>query len=173
MFRKMSSHVDDIVLTSDDFHLSEYEKFLDDNGINAEVYIKQLMKSLTELIDMTDQDGNYIKIGEKEIRGVLHRNFGEIEGKKVLERWKDGKHQSDFAASLAEFNKRREYAFNGEYEQFLIDKYDTAHTGYFNAVRKITLTKILATRDNLAFLNLIYKGKYAFVQRSVQERIRI
>lgn len=67
MFRKMSSHVDDIVLTSDILHHSEYQGFLDKEGLSAEVYIKLLMQSLSELINMKDQNGNFLKIKEEHI----------------------------------------------------------------------------------------------------------
>jgi len=155
-FRKMSSHVDDIVLTSDTLHHSKYENFLKDEGLAAEVYVKLLMQSLAELINMKDQNGNYLKIKEDHMREVLYKNFGEIEGEKILEKWMKGKHQLDFAKTLREFNNRRQDAFKGKYEQFLINKYGNAYSAYFKEVRKITYTKILATQSNLDFLSEIY-----------------
>ncbi|MFX1296923.1 MAG: hypothetical protein ACFFD2_18955 [Promethearchaeota archaeon] len=166
-FRKMSSYIDDFVLTSDDFHLSEYEPFLDENGLDAEVYVKQLMKSLVDLIEMKDPNGNFIKIDENHMREVLYKNFGETEGEIILKRWKK---QQDFTLSLRKFNDRRRNAFNGEYEKMLIDNYDTAYSAYFNEVSKITLTKILATRSNVDFLNIIYQGRYTFALRPIERR---
>ncbi len=171
----MTSHVDDFVLTSDDIHLSEYEKFLKANGLDAEVYVKQLMSSLVELIEMKGQNGNFMKIDETRIRDVLRRNFGETEGEAILDRWMNGDHQSDFTATLDEFNDRREDAFNGKYEYFLSQNYDTAYSAYFKEVSKITLTKnLLATQSNADFLNIIYQGRYTFaLSKSIQQRIKI
>jgi hypothetical protein len=173
MFHKMSSYIDDFVLTRDDFHLSEYEPFLDENGLDAEIYMRQLMRSLVELIEMKDQSGSFMKIDENHIREVLDRNFGDTEGEIILDRWMNGDHQTDFITALNEFNDRRESAFNGEYQKFLIDNYDTAYSVYFNKVSKITLTKILATQSSLNFLNIIYQGRYTFTLKPIPRRIYI
>lgn len=173
MFHKMSSHINDFVLTSDDFHLSEYETFLRREGLDAEVYVKQLMKSLVELIEMKDQSGNFIDIDVDDIRRILTKNFGETVGDVILDRWMKGHHQPDFIKTLEEFNRRREYAFNGKYEQLLNDKYDTAYSAYFNEVGRITLTPILATGSNVDFLNTIYQGRYTFTLKPIPRRIKI
>jgi hypothetical protein len=172
-FHKMSSYIDDFVLTSDDFHLSEYEPFLDENGLDAEVYVRQLMNSLVELIEIKDQNGNFMRIDESHIREVLYKNFGEIDGEKILDRWMNGDHQKSFIDSLDEFNWRRERTFHGEYEALLSQRYDTAYSAYFNKVSKITLTRIFATQNNVDFLNLIYQGRYTFALRPIQQRINI
>jgi len=83
----------------------------------------------------------------------------------------NGDHQSDFIDALSEFNLRRERAFNGEYEELLKDKYDTAYSVYFNEVSKITLTKILATQSNVDFLNIIYQGRYIFALRPISRQL--
>ena len=62
------------------------------------------MQSLAELINMKDQNGNCLKIKEEHMREVLYKNFGEVEGEKILEKWMNGKHQLDFALSLDLFN---------------------------------------------------------------------
>lgn len=166
MFRKMSSHVDDIVLTSDDFHISEYEGFLRKKGIEAEVYIKQLMKSLVELIEMKDHNGDFLKIKEEHMQEVLYKNFGEIEGEKVLEKWKS---QDDFILSVRIFNDRRLDAFKGDYKNFLKNQYNNAYSAYYNKVRDITFTRILATHSNLDFLSTIYR--IPFRLNPIQTRI--
>jgi len=166
MFRKMSSHVDDIVLTSDDFHISEYEGLLRKEGLDAEIFIKQLMKSLVELIEMKDQNGNFLKINEHHMREVLYKNFGEIKGEKVLEKWKG---QKDFVDSLRKFNSRRQYALKGEYEQFLKLRYKNAYSAYYKKVIGPTYTKILATQSNLDFLTMIYL--IPFTLKPVQRRL--
>lgn len=153
MFRQMSSHVDDVVLTSDDFHISEYETPLRREGIDMEIYIKQIMKSLVQLIEMRDANGNYIKIKEEHMRKMLYENLGEVAGEKVLEKWKG---QPKFADSLKEFNDRRLDTFKGDYKNFLNQKYGNAYSAYFWRVRRITFTKILATQSNLDFLTTIY-----------------
>ena len=153
MFRQMSSHVDDVVLTSDDFHIKEYEPPLRREGIDMEIYIKQIMKSLVQLIEMRDASGNFLEIKEKHMRKVLYENFGEVAGEKVLKKWKA---QGDFALNIKKFNNRREDAFNGNYKQFLIDNYKNAYSAYFSKVNKITYSKILATQSNLDYLNAIY-----------------
>lgn len=153
MFRKMSSHVNDIVLTSDSIHHKEYEGFLKKGGIAAEIYVSLLMQSLSELIDMRDQNGNYMKINEKHIRAILYKNFGEVEGEKILEKWKG---ISGFTKRLNKFNDRRLDAFNGKYKQFSGRDYGNAYSAYYNKVKKITFTTILATSGNLAFLSAIY-----------------
>jgi hypothetical protein len=173
IFHKMSSHVDDSVLTSDNIHLSEYETFLREKGLEAEIYVQQLMKCLVELIEITDQNGGFVKIGINDIRNVLYKNFGEVEGEIILDRWMNGDHQSDFGKTLDEFNDRRQYAFNKEYENFLSEKYDTAYSAYFFKVRGLTLTKILATRNNVEFLNIIYRGRYTFTLKPIPRPIKI
>jgi hypothetical protein len=166
MFRQMSSHVDDIVLTSDHFHISHYETFLKKNGLDAEVYVKQLMKSLVELIEMKDQNGNFLVIEEKHMRAVLYKNFGKVVGEQVLEGWKE---QSDFIVRLTEFNDRRLRTFKGDYKQFLIDDYNNAYSAYYQRVTRITFTKILATRSDLDFLSTIYG--IPFTLRPIQMKI--
>lgn len=131
-----------------------------------EIYVKQIMKSLVQLIEMRDANGNYIKIKEEHMRKILYENLGEVAGEKVLEKWKE---QGDFAVSLKEFNDRREDAFNGDYEQFLIDNYKNAYFAYFNKISKITYTKILTTRDNLDYLNAIYGLKLTL--RPISKRL--
>ncbi|MFX1490263.1 MAG: hypothetical protein ACFFBI_14020 [Promethearchaeota archaeon] len=153
----MSSHVDDIVLTNVDIHHSEYEKMLRKRGIDAEVYIKQLMKSLVEIIEMKDQNGNYLKIEEKNIKEILYKNFGVVEGEKVLEKWKS---QKDFEASLKVINSRKKYAFQGKYEEFLKLRYNKAYSAYYKKVKGITFTKILVTQDNLDFLRSVYGMRF-------------
>ncbi|MCK4379615.1 MAG: hypothetical protein KAW51_00645 [Candidatus Lokiarchaeota archaeon] len=166
MFRKMSSNIDDIVLTSDDFHISYYETFLRQQGLNAEIYVKQLMKSLVELIEMTDQNGNYILIDENHMREILYKNFGESEGEQVLAGWKKA---PDFIRRLTDFNDRRLRTFNGNYKQFLSQTYSNAYSAYFQKVRGITFTKILATQSDLGFLSTIYG--IPFTLRPTQTRI--
>lgn len=149
----MSSHVDDIVLTSNELHIKEYETPLKKGGLDMEIYIKQIMKCLVQLIELRDVNGNYIKIKEEHMKKVLHENLGEVTGEKVLEKWKN---QDDFKKSLDLFNDRRLSAFNGDYKQFLIDDYKNAYKAYFSEIGKVTYTKILSTQSNLDFLNLIY-----------------
>ncbi|MFX1489564.1 MAG: hypothetical protein ACFFBI_10480 [Promethearchaeota archaeon] len=156
-FRKMSSHVDDIVLTSVDLHHSEYETFLTNGGLAAEDYVKLLMQSLSELIEMKDQNGNFLKIDESHMRDVLLKNFGEAEGQKLLDKWKSF---PNFIQRLSEFNNRRLRTFNGDYKQFLSMKYHNAYSAYFKKVSRITYTKIFATQDNLDFLAIIYNKPF-------------
>lgn len=119
-----------------------------------------------ELVDKKDQKGNYIKIKEDHIREELYKNFGEVEGEKILEKWKG---QSDFSNSLKLFNNRRLRAFNGEYKQFLSQNYGNAYSAYFNKVNKITFTNILATQSNLDFLSGVYG--LTFTLRPIQTKI--
>jgi len=111
------------------------------------------MESLVELVDMKDQKGNFVKIKEDHMREVLYKNFGEIEGEKILKKWKG---QGQFADNLRQFNDRRLDAFKGDYKNFLKNIYRNAYSAYFNRVSKITFTKILATQNNLDFLTTIY-----------------
>jgi hypothetical protein len=167
MLRKMSSHVDDIVLTNVEIHNS-YEKLLREKGLelDAEVYIKQLMKSLVELIEMKDQNGNFLKIDESHMKEVLYKNFGKVVGEQVLEGWKNA---PDFIDRLTEFNDRRLDAFNGDYKKFLNNLYGNAYSAYFQKVTKITYTKILATQSDLDFLSTIYG--IPFTLRPIQMKI--
>ena len=126
MLRKLRSHLDDIVLTSDDFHISHYETFLRENGLDVEIYVKQFMKSLVELIEMKDQNGNFLVIEEKHMREVLYKNFGESAGEQVLAGWNPN--DPSFTVRLNEFNNRRERAYKGEYNTYLIDKYNNAYS---------------------------------------------
>ena len=153
MLRKLRSHLDDIVLTSDDFHISHYETFLRENGLDVEIYVKQFMKSLVEFIEMKDQNGNFLNIDESHMMEVLYKNFGKLAGEQVLEGWKE---QDDFILSLNIFNNRRLRTFKGDYKQFLIDDYNNAYSAYYQRVTRITFTKILATRSDLDFLSVIY-----------------
>ncbi|MBA7661519.1 hypothetical protein ES703_69538 [subsurface metagenome] len=166
MFRKMSSYIDDIVLTSNVLHKSEYEGFLKKEGLSAEVYVKLLMQSLTELVNMKDQNGNYLKIKEEHMREVLYRNFGELEGEKVLNKWRS---HPNFITRLSEFNVRRLDAFKGDYKNFLTTKYSNAYSAYFKKVNRIFFTSILATRSNLDFLSAIYNLK--FTLNPIQTRL--
>jgi len=166
MFRKMSSHANDIVLTSDTLHHKEYESFLKKNGLSAEIYVKLLMQSLAELVNKKDQNGYYIKIKEDHIREALYKNFGEVEGEKILEKWKSA---PNFIRRLSDFNVRRLDAFKGDYKNFLIQKYGNAYSAYFKKVKGITFTSILATQSNLDFLTSIYG--LSFTLNPVQTKI--
>ena len=167
MFRKMTSHVDDVVLTSDDLHFSYYEKFLRENGLDAEVYVKQLMKSLVELIEMKDQNGGFMKIEENHMREVLYKNYGNVAGEQVLEGWKTA---PEFIRRLTDFNDRRLRTFNGDYKQYLSQTYGNAYSAYYQKVTKITFTKILATQSDLDFLFTIYG--IIFTLKPIQMRIQ-
>jgi len=90
---------------------------------------------------------------EDHMREVLYKDFGEIEGKKVLKKWKS---QRDFTLSLNRFNDRRLRTFSGDYKNFLKDDYNNAYSAYYKKVVGPTYTKILATQSNLDFLSLIY-----------------
>ncbi len=155
MFRKMSTQVNDIVLTSATLHHAEYETFLTNNGIAAEAYIKLLMQSLSEMVDLKDANGNYIKFKESHMKEILYKNFGAVEGQKILDKWK-GVGPIDFAKNLRTFNERRRDAFNGDYKKFLNRDYGNAYSAYYNKVNKITFTQILATQSNLDFLSGVY-----------------
>lgn len=111
------------------------------------------MESLAELVNKKDRNGNYIKINEDHLKEVLYKNFGEVEGEKLLKKWKSA---PDFVKRLSDFNDRRLDAFNGKYKKFLSENYGNAYSAYFSKVSKITFTKILATRSNLDFLTAIY-----------------
>lgn len=166
MFRKMSSHLDDIVLTSNELHIKHYETPLRKKGLDMEIYVKQIMKSLVQLIEMRDANGNYIKVKEEHMIKILYENLGEVAGEKVLKKWKA---QGNFAQSLKEFNDRREDAFNGNYKKFLIDNYKNAYSAYFSEINKITYSKILATQSNLDYLNAIYGLK--LILRPISKRL--
>ncbi|MFX1467338.1 MAG: hypothetical protein ACFFB8_01645 [Promethearchaeota archaeon] len=149
----MSSHVDDIVLTSNILHHSQYQTFLKNEGLAAEIFVRLLMQSLAELVNMKDQNGNYLKIKEEHMREVLYKNFGDVRGEKVLEKCMEN---PDFVLNLIKFNDRRLDVFNGDYKNFLIKQYSNAYFAYFNKIKRITFTTILATQNNLDFLSAIY-----------------
>ena len=119
------------------------------------------MQSLSELVNMKDQNGNYLKINEGHMKEVLYKNFGEVEGQKILDKWNE---QSNFILNLDTFNLRRLKAYNGEYKQFLIDNYNIAYSKYYKKVDfdRITYTKIFATQNNLDFLTTIYNKPFTF-----------
>jgi hypothetical protein len=110
-----------------------------------------------------------VKIDESHMREVLYKNFGKVEGEKVLTKWMNGDYQINFIDSLREFNDRRLDAFNGRYQQYLSTKYNNAYSAYFQKVKKITYTKILATQSDLDFLSVIYG--ITFTLRPIQMKI--
>ena len=119
------------------------------------------MQSLSELVNMKDQNGNYLKINEGHMKEVLYKNFGEVEGQNILDKWGQA---PNFITRLGEFNLRRKDAINGDYEKFLKSKYTIAYSKYYTKVDfdRITYTKIFATQNNLDFLTAIYNKPFTF-----------
>lgn len=75
-FRKMSTHTQDIIVTSKRFH-SKYDKLFRDYGTRpAQVYIETLIKCVEELLLLKDNVGNFREIKEDDVRRVLRENFG-------------------------------------------------------------------------------------------------
>ncbi|MBA7520556.1 hypothetical protein ES705_12652 [subsurface metagenome] len=123
MFRKMSSNVADILLTSRDLHMT-YESILRDKGEEgeiyakareAEAYIRALMKSIQDLIEY-----NIANIKKSHIKEVLIKNLGLDKGMEIFYKWTENK---DFKNNLKSFNKRRTYALKGDYKAFLTENY--------------------------------------------------
>ncbi len=124
MFRKMSSNVADIVLTSQDLHMT-YEAILrgkeEDGRIyirarEGEAFIRGLMKSIQDLILYKSPT-----IKTEQIKKVLINNLGTDKGMEIYYKWTGNK---DFKNNLIEFNKRRIYAQKSDYNSFLKDFYE-------------------------------------------------
>lgn len=124
MFRKMSSNVADIVLTSSSLH-GTYEKILrgkDEEGVvyaharEAEAFIRALMKSIQDLISYRAP-----RIKAEYIKEVLIKNLGVDKGTEIYNKWTGHKNYKD---NLDLFNARRSYALNGDYKGFLTTDYE-------------------------------------------------
>lgn len=128
MFRKMSSNVADIVLTSQELH-NTYESILRAKGEEGEIYaqareaeafIRALMKSIQDLIGYKDGSKYVSIIKESHIKEVLIKNLGIDKGTEVFYQWTENKYFKD---NLKMFNIRRPYAHKGDYQNLLTKFY--------------------------------------------------
>jgi len=85
-FRKMSTHTQDLIVTSKRFH-PKYEALKGRYGRRAaEVYVETLINSLDELMGLRDSLGNIRKIQDSDVITVLKKGFGS-EWKNVYDGW--------------------------------------------------------------------------------------
>ncbi|MBD3215581.1 MAG: hypothetical protein GF311_23425 [Candidatus Lokiarchaeota archaeon] len=165
-FRKMSSHVGDIITTSKHFH-PKYDALKNEMGWRAaEVFVESLMKSLTELVYLKDESGNYREIELEDIKRVLQKNFG-AEWEFVYEGWVSEFSKGvniegigDFDKALDDINQQRlKYLPGNKMVEFLENEYSDIYKKHFREhLRKlgIVLSDFITTQDEIDEYNKLF-----------------
>ena len=125
--RKFSVYLQDLLLTDSTQH-REY-----DSHISLEDQ-KTLVKIIQDLIQ-NDGSGPNREITAKDIVNTFLNNFADPKkAKYYLENyWQSG----NFQRNLKEFNIRKDKIINGDYEDFIKDKYNDAYTRFFKDAKGI------------------------------------
>ena len=163
MFRKMSSHLEDITLVIDSLHFPTgiYDKLTETEVREAE--IRGLLQSITDLIYYKDSLGNpKVSVGRTEIKEVLIKNLGDEKGQEAYLEWTSN---PKFLDNLKRFNDRRTFAINGEFKELLSQVFTKNYNKRFNDAKNfvkspgfpLKLKSFISTDISLDFLNYLYK----------------
>ncbi len=163
VFRKMSSHLEDVTLVMDTLHypLGIYETLKETEIGEAE--IRGLLQSITDLIYYKDSLGNpKASVGRTEIREVLIKNLGAEKGQEAFLRWTS---RSKFTVDLIKFNDYRSYAISGKFLELLLERfpknyrirYADAQNFVKSGAFQLKLRSFISTEASLDFLNYLYK----------------
>ncbi|MHA2009509.1 MAG: hypothetical protein ACXABO_19770 [Promethearchaeota archaeon] len=158
-FRKMSSHVWDILVISKD-NESTYNRFFQSmNPRISEAFFQGIIKAFDDLVNLKDEHGILLDINYDIINKFLRKHFGS-EFHLPLRHWKK---QGSLDDSIKTFNQWKRIITSHGYEQFLKNSFKQAYKNHFNQINGLTLTNALATQQDVDLLNKIYqKNKLKF-----------
>ena len=152
-FRKMSSHVWDILLIDKALEPKYSSVFQSRNPRVAEALFEALKDSFAYLLLLKDENSKPAQITMDSIIAALKQNFGSMLGD-ALGQWEN---QDDIYHSIKVFNRRKQFFHERGYELFLKCCFENAYSCHFAQIKGITLNNALATNEDVQFLNIIYK----------------
>ena len=158
-FRKMSSHVWDILLTSENLESTYNKVFHSMVPRVAEAFFKGILNALGNLVNQKDENGGDIEVNQNIIINSLKKNFGSMVGE-PLRYWEK---QGSLDLSIKVINKRKMIIKNQGYEQFLKTFFSNAYENYFYKIKGIKFTNAIATQEDVEFIKKIYQNtKFKF-----------
>jgi len=158
-FRKMSSHVWDILLISKNLESSYNAVFRSKNPLVSEAFFKGIIDAFVDLVNLKDENGNLVKIDNDILINIL----GKYLGSSVHEPLRQWEKQGSLNDSIKSLNRRRSILKNHGYEQFLKDCFEKAYKNHFKQIKGLKLTNALATQQDIDLLNEIYQNtKFKF-----------
>lgn len=168
-FRQMSSHTQDLIVTSKRFH-RKYEVLQNTLGWRgAEVYVETLIKCLEELLTLKDSSGSLRKIKDSDVRQVLQKNFGS-DWKSVYNGWVSEFTQGmdgidNYKDALDKINERRLKYMPGNpdgyaYKDFLLKEYKVVfYNDYWKNLKgRPVISRIIASQKDIDYFNILFKG---------------
>ena len=157
-FRKMSSHVWDILLTSENRESAYNKVFHSMSPRVAEAFFKGILNALETIVKQKDKNGELIEVNHNLIIDSLKKNFGSMIGE-PLRYWK----QRSMDLSMEVINKRKMVIQNHGYEQFLKTFFSNAYENYFKKIKGLKFNNALATQEDVEFIKKIYRNtKFKF-----------
>ncbi len=158
-FRKMSSHVGDILLISKNLESSYNAVFRSADLIVSEAFFQGICDSFVDLVNLKDENGNMVEINDETVINILRKYFGGA----IYEPLKHWEKQGSLDNSIKSLNERRMMLKNHGYEQFLKDCFEKAYKNHFKQIKGLKLTNALATQQDVDLLHEIYQNtKFKF-----------
>lgn len=158
-FRKMSSHVWDILLISKNFEPTYNTVFQSTSPRVSEAFFQGISDTFVDLVNLKDENGNIVEINYDIVINILEKYFGSA----VHEPLRQWEKQGSLNNSMKTLNQWRLKLKNHGYEQFLKDCFEKAYKNYFKQIKGLKLTNALATQQDVDLLNEIYQNiKFKF-----------
>ena len=153
-FRKMSSHVIGILLIDKALEPKYNSVFERMDPRVAEAFFNGIKESISTLLLLEDPNGKPTIVSEDSLVDALKINFGSMVSEPLIH-WEN---QDDLEGSLEVFNQRKQYLRSNGYKLFLEKCFNNAYTNHFKQIKGVPLNNALATKNDVNFLNEIYKG---------------
>jgi hypothetical protein len=174
IFRKMSSYVQDHVLTTETFHRS-YDNLFKEMGLRqSQAFIEGLLATMEDLIWLTDDQGKFKVVGEEDVKAALQRHLGSLWEKGWIY-WTKGKGSNTKTMiefrnrDLKEFNNRRKYVLMPDgkvyikgFQKFLKIKFKEYYETHFLDVINLNPGLFLGSKQDFQFMNIVYIGEHRF-----------
>ncbi len=158
-FRKMSSHVWDIMLIDEKFETRYNSIFQRDDPLVSEAFFKGMIDSFVDLLNLKDEDGDLVEINEDIILDTLEERLGS--GSHIA--YNQWQKQESLDNSITTLNQWRVILKEQNYEQFLKTYFEKAYKNHFKQIKGLKLNISLATQQDVDLLNEIYKNtKFKF-----------
>jgi hypothetical protein len=152
-FRKMSSHVWDILVINKKNEPAYNRVFQSMSPRVSEAFFQGIIESFDDLVNLKYEQGFLLDINDEIINKFLRKHFGR-EFHLPLRQWKK---QASLDNSIKTFNRWKRIITNHGYERFLKDYFEQAYKNHFNQIKGLTLTNALATQQDVDLLNKIYQ----------------
>lgn len=153
-FRKMSSHVIGILLTNKSLEPKYKSVFESMDPRVAESFFNGIKESITALLLLEDDNGKPTKVNKDRLVDALEIYFGSMVSEPMFH-WEN---QDDLEGSIEVFNQRKQYLRSNGYKFFLEKCFNNAYANHFKQIKGVPLNNALATKEEVNFLNEIYKG---------------